>query len=96
MDNYNNTDLLEIKRGIERSIGTIQESITWSNEHLTHETKSNLNVTFKNYLNVLNKINSNIGSKPVMAVFGASQVGKSYLIKNLLLSFGILSFLKWT
>ena len=32
----------------------------------------------------LNRINNSFKSKPVFALFGASQVGKSYLIKNLL------------
>ena len=32
----------------------------------------------------INRIKKSISSKPVFALFGASQVGKSYLIKNLL------------
>src|SRR5690606_16247893 len=49
---------------------------------------NNLLLKIKTAKNVFRKIQNSIDDKPVMAVFGASQVGKSYLIQNLLRSKG--------
>ncbi|MFN4152946.1 MAG: virulence factor SrfC family protein, partial [Candidatus Sericytochromatia bacterium] len=46
--------------------------------------KDSLLLKLKNTQNTFKKVYYNIDSKPVIAIFGGSQVGKSYLIKNLL------------
>lgn len=84
MKNYNSNEIQSLKGTIQSNIELINNSINWVNKNLKYDSKNNLNLKFKNTINTLNKINSNIDSKPVIAVFGASQVGKSYLIKNLL------------
>ena len=84
MKNYPNQEIDNIKSKIDNNISKIFDAINWVDSNLKYETKNKLNLKFKNIVNTLKKINTNIHSKPVMAVFGASQVGKSYLIKNLL------------
>lgn len=84
MENFSNNDISKIKSTIGLSIDTIKEALNWSNNNLKYDSHNKLNSKLKNTINILNKIDSNINSKPVIAVFGASQVGKSYLIKNLL------------
>jgi hypothetical protein len=84
MKNFPNQEIDTIKSKIDNNISKIFDAINWVDSNLKYETKNKLNLKFKNTVNTLKKINKNIHSKPVMAVFGASQVGKSYLIKNLL------------
>lgn len=84
MKNFSNIEIDNIKNAIDKNIASLIDSINWVNTNLKYETKNSINLKLKNSVNTLNKINSNIHSKPVMAVYGASQVGKSYLIKNLL------------
>jgi hypothetical protein len=84
MKNFSNIEIENIKSCIEENTSMLFNTIDWVNKNLKHETKNSINLKLKNTINTLNKINNNIHSKPVIAVYGASQVGKSYLIKNLL------------
>lgn len=56
----------------------------WVNANLKFEIKDQLSLQLKHGRRIINKIVRSINSKPVFALYGASQVGKSYLIKNLL------------
>lgn len=88
MKNYSANDLIAIKSLISEKTSIIQQMIAWVEQNLQFEDRSTTLLSLKNSLNVIGKINKGIDSKPVMAVFGASQVGKSYLIKNLLSEHG--------
>lgn len=83
-EHFSESDISSIKNNINEKIQVIDKTISWVDSNLKYEEKSNLLLTLKSSSNTLRKIKSKIDSKPVIAVFGASQVGKSYLIKNLL------------
>ena len=82
--NFTEENIVQIKNYIKSKTNVINESISWVDNHLKYEDKNFVLLKLKSAQNKLKKITSSIDSKPVMAVFGASQVGKSYLIKNLL------------
>ena len=82
--NFTEENIIQIKNYIKSKTNVINESISWVDNHLKYEDKNFVLLKLKSAQNKLKKITSSIDSKPVMAVFGASQVGKSYLIKNLL------------
>lgn len=82
--NYTPEQVNQIKSYISEKSLLIADSIKWVDGNLKHEDRSKTLLSLKRAQNKLNKIASNIEAKPVIAVFGASQVGKSYLIKNLL------------
>lgn len=84
LNNYSEKEIKLIKYFIGDKSELLQKSIRWVNKHLKFEDRNKVLLSLKNNLNTLRKIESNIGKKPVIAVYGASQVGKSYLIKNLL------------
>jgi hypothetical protein len=84
MKHYSEQEIALIKDKINLNIAKLNESVTWVEANLKHEEKHTLLLKLKNSLNTFKKVNANIDSKPVIAVFGGSQVGKSYLIKNLL------------
>lgn len=84
MKNYSKEDIVKIKEILSDNIVLINDTIQWVDNSLKYEERNKLLATCKKHLNTLRKIDRGIGNKPVMAVFGASQVGKSYLIKNLL------------
>ncbi|MEG0529516.1 MAG: virulence factor SrfC family protein, partial [Bacilli bacterium] len=88
MKNYSDQFINTIKLGIENNVSILDQLINWGNENLRYEEKDQFLLKIKNSKNVFHRIYENIESKPVMAVFGGSQVGKSYLIKNLLSSEG--------
>jgi hypothetical protein len=84
MEHYSEEDIRLIKRDIQSNSIKLAESIKWVEANLKYEEKYALSLKLKNALNTFKKVEHNIDSKPVIAVFGGSQVGKSYLIKNLL------------
>lgn len=86
--NYSDKQIDQIKEMIKSDIALFDDSISWVEKNLKYEEKNNLLLTIKNAKNTFRKIQNSINDKPVMAVFGASQVGKSYLIQNLLRSTG--------
>lgn len=86
MNHYTENQINEIKSYIDDKSNLIQQTIDWVDLNLKYEDRSDLLLKLKGANNTLKKISTNIHSKPVMAVFGASQVGKSYLIKSLLSS----------
>lgn len=84
MKHYTEQDIANIKGSIQSNSDKLVKSVTWVENNLKYEEKNALVLKLKNALNTFKKVNNNIDSKPVIAVFGGSQVGKSYLIKNLL------------
>ena len=63
---------------------SIDEADNWVSKNLKFEEKDKVSYSIKHSRRLVRKIHKSIQSKPVFALFGASQVGKSYLIKNLL------------
>ena len=84
MKNYNNQELVIIDEKITGNIKLIDLSINWASKNLKYDEQKDLILALKNSKNIFQKIKRNLFSKPAIAIFGASQVGKSYLIKNLL------------
>jgi hypothetical protein len=56
----------------------------WVQKHLKHEDQQEALQKLSAARREVRKIRRSMNTKPVFAVFGASQVGKSYLVKNLL------------
>lgn len=84
MKNYSNEEIQVIKSNIKSNIKVLTDAVVWVDSNLKYEEKNNLILKLKNNINTFTKVHQNIDSKPVIAIFGGSQVGKSYLIKNLL------------
>jgi hypothetical protein len=62
----------------------VNDGIGWANTFLSNENKVETNYDVKKYRRTLKKIKAVVDKKPVIALFGASQVGKSYMANNLL------------
>ena len=88
MKHYSEKDIAVLKEEINSNSIKLNESVKWVETNLKYEEKYSLLLKLKNALNTFRKVYNSIDSKPVIAVFGGSQVGKSYLIKNLLSSKG--------
>jgi len=84
MKHYSEQDIAILKENINSNNIKLTESVKWVEHNLKYEEKNALILKLKNALNTFRKVYNNIDSKPVIAIFGGSQVGKSYLIKNLL------------
>jgi hypothetical protein len=84
MENYSKDSIKQIKEKILYNQTIIEEANLWIDKNLKNEEKNKISLSIKNSQNTLNKLYNKIDAKPVIAIFGASQVGKSYLIKNLL------------
>jgi hypothetical protein len=63
---------------------TFNTADKWVNKNLKYENKEKVSLEVKHARRIIRKINNSIDYKPVFALFGVSQVGKSYLVKNLL------------
>lgn len=64
---------------------TINNSIDWLNQHEQTKNKSKQDIyKLKEYRRQLQKIASGVVQKNAIGLFGKSQVGKSYLVKNIL------------
>ncbi len=74
--------LSNIENNTTNLVGVINEGIAW----LENYEKNNQfeNYELKKYRRTLNKIKAVVTEKPAIALFGASQVGKSYMANNLL------------
>lgn len=82
--NYSQQDIDTLKRFIADKKALVTQTVAWAEKNLKYEQRNEVLLHLKSAANTFNKILQNIDAKPVMALFGASQVGKSYLIKNLL------------
>ncbi|NBW72330.1 MAG: hypothetical protein EBR24_06040 [Flavobacteriia bacterium] len=84
MKNYNSDIVLEIEKKSIKLYESFVEADHWSSENLKFEELDNLSLKIKRNRAEISKIQSTIPSKPVFAIFGISQVGKSYLVQNIL------------
>lgn len=84
MKNFDTVVTQEIKKNCELLYSTFDNSDKWVNHYLKYEEKKVMNEKIKRNRSEIKKVGKNIESKPVFALFGVSQVGKSYLVKNLL------------
>jgi len=65
-------------------IEIVNDGVTWVNQALGEESRASTNYQIKAYRRKLKKIREVVTEKPTVALFGASQVGKSYMANNLL------------
>jgi len=76
--------LIEIAGSTGHLIDVINEGVQWADSYLKESANANATYELKRYRRKLAKIKTAVIQKPVIALFGASQVGKSYLVKNIL------------
>lgn len=84
MHNVEKEKIAFLKAQAERLYQTIGEADNWVSNNLKFEERDQLSLNVKHARRLVRKMKNSIDSKPVFALFGASQVGKSYLVKNLL------------
>ena len=84
MENINIDTLDNLSNKIKELEASINTSSSWAQSNKDLRMDREEIILLKESRMKLNRINNSIKSKPVFALFGASQVGKSYLIKNLL------------
>jgi hypothetical protein len=84
MQNIDKPKVDEIRNSSEQLYSFFNETDKWVTKNLKFEEGETLSVRIKDGRRVVRKIRKSLDSKPVFALFGASQVGKSYLVKNLL------------
>jgi hypothetical protein len=84
MKNFDVKVTSDIKAKCELLYQTFDNSDKWVDRYLKYEEKKAMGEKIKKNRSEIRKVGNNIDSKPVFALFGVSQVGKSYLVKNLL------------
>lgn len=84
MENIAHNKLENIASRTNELVGVVNEGVQWVSQHLKDEDKTSTNYKIKYYRRKLKKIEAVITQKPTIALFGASQVGKSYMANNLL------------
>lgn len=73
-----------MKNNIEKQLMIIEKSNAWINSYLEGEKQKNAYRTIVNFRRKLNKKKFALADNPAAAMYGESQVGKSYLISSLL------------
>jgi hypothetical protein len=84
MKNFEQQSVRDLKNTAISFYDAIDNADKWVSENLENEQKESVSIKLKNNRRIVRKIIDSIDSKPVFALFGGSQVGKSYLIKNIL------------
>jgi hypothetical protein len=84
MRNYSSHEIENLKQAAKQLYAVVNDADLWVNRNLKKEERDAVSLRIKNSRRVIRKIIQSVDSKPVFALFGASQVGKSYLIKNIL------------
>lgn len=84
MKQFSKEQIENLKVEISSFQDLLNESNNWSKKCLKYEDFERTDEKIKNARRLIRKVRNSIDSKPVFALFGASQVGKSYLIKNIL------------
>ena len=84
MENINIDTLENLSNKIKELEDSVSNSASWAQSNQDLRMDRDEILLLKESRMKLNRINNSFKSKPVFALFGASQVGKSYLIKNLL------------
>lgn len=68
----------------ERIFDAINIGVDWAEKNLRDSEQSSVVNNLKSHRRVVSKTRAALNGKPVLALFGASQVGKSYMANNLL------------
>ena len=84
MNNINIDTLENISNKIKELKDSVSISASWAQSNKDLRMDRDEILLLKESRMKLNRIQNSFKSKPVFALFGASQVGKSYLVKNLL------------
>ena len=84
MNNINIDTLENLSNKIKELEDSVSNSASWAQSNTDLRMDRDEILLLKESRMKLNRIHNSFKSKPVFALFGASQVGKSYLIKNLL------------
>ena len=84
MKNINIDTLENLGNKIKELEDGVSNSASWAQSNTDLRMDRDDIILLKESRMKLNRINNSFKSKPVFALFGSSQVGKSYLIKNLL------------
>jgi hypothetical protein len=84
MGNYNNEQLSILASNTTEFHSLLKESSNWVKRNLELDEKDILLNELQETKSEISVLNESILTKPVFALFGISQVGKSYLVKNLL------------
>lgn len=84
MENYSNNQLNSISEDTQAFHSLLEESSKWVKHNLTLEEKDSMTTFIHETKSEVSILKESILTKPVFALFGISQVGKSYLVKNLL------------
>lgn len=82
--NINKDKLHKIADDTISLINEVNNGVGWADRFLTDEPQEEVSYALKAYRRKLKKVKHAITQQPVIALFGASQVGKSYLVKNVL------------
>lgn len=73
----------EVREKTKRIATNIQDALKWADRQDDEVKKSSLNNLLKSLDRSIYNINNAIQKRPSIAIFGQSQVGKSYLVQNL-------------
>jgi hypothetical protein len=84
MQNIDKAKVEDIRSNSDKLYSLFNDTDKWVADNLKFEEGETLSIRIKDGRRVVRKIRRSLDSKPVFALFGASQVGKSYLVKNLL------------
>ena len=84
MENVNINRLKELSDSASNFYNDLTESQNWVLNNLKYEDQDFLNNKIRGAKVDVRKISRSVLNRPVFAMFGVSQVGKSYLVKNLL------------
>lgn len=82
--NYSKSKIDNIYTSADQLYSALRKSGDWINSNLKYEEKDLLAHKFKVGRVEAARIRRSLRNRPVFAMFGVSQVGKSYLVKNLL------------
>jgi len=84
MKNIDKQELIALKESAQTFYANLNDANHWVSRNFESELQDAVSLKLKNSRRVIRKIVDSIESKPVFALFGGSQVGKSYLVKNIL------------
>jgi hypothetical protein len=84
MRHYDYSTVHQLKEKAKQLYQHFHSADQWISANLRYEERNQTLLRIKHGRRQIRKIVNSIDTKPVFALFGASQVGKSYLVKNLL------------
>ena len=84
MINFDKNILGQLSSNSSRLYEVLCRADSWVGRNLKYEDKDSISTKIKKNRSEVAKIERTLESKPVFALFGISQVGKSYLVQNLL------------